>query len=162
MGNGDIVQAKSKGIVAVSTNRGTKIITNVLYIPKLDQNLLSVAQMLRNGYEVSFKERFCIITDTYNSEIAKIKIDGNNFYLKLDVVERHMFSAKVYEGIVWHKRFCHYNLKSLKLMYDAGMVEDMPEIYVSAQTCGSCEFRNQHRQSFPQSISKRIHFNIFA
>jgi len=76
LGNGDIMQVKEKCTVAVRTNRGTKTITNVLYIPELDQNLLSVAQMLRNGYQVSFKDSFCFITDTHYSEIAKIKMDG--------------------------------------------------------------------------------------
>jgi hypothetical protein len=37
------VQAKGKGTIDVSTNKDTKTITNVLYIPELDQNLLSVA-----------------------------------------------------------------------------------------------------------------------
>ena len=86
LGNGDIVQAKGKGTVAV--------------ILELDQNLLSVAQMLRNGYEVSFKKKFCFITDTHNSEIAKIKMDGNSFYLKLDAVKGHVFSAKIDESIL--------------------------------------------------------------
>jgi len=100
LGNGNIMQAKGKESIVVNTRRGTKTITNVLYIPKLDQNLLNVAQMLRNGYEVSFKNRFCFIIDTYDSEITKIKMDGNNFYLKLDVVEGHVFSTKVDESIV--------------------------------------------------------------
>jgi hypothetical protein len=43
LGNGDIVQAKRTSTIDVSTNKGTKTITNVLYIPELDQNLLSVA-----------------------------------------------------------------------------------------------------------------------
>jgi len=60
LGNGDVVQAKGRGTIAVNTKRGTKIINNALYIPKLDQNLLSVAQMLRNGYVVSFKEGFVL------------------------------------------------------------------------------------------------------
>jgi hypothetical protein len=76
LGNRDIVQAKGKGTIAVMTNKGTKTITNVLYIPELDQNLFSVAQMLRNGYQVSFKDSFCFIIDTHDSEIAKIKMDG--------------------------------------------------------------------------------------
>ena len=167
LGNRDLVQAKGKGTIAVMTNKGTKTITNVLYIPELDQNLLSVAHMLRNGYEISFKERFCFITDTHDSEIAKIKMDGNSFYLKLSAFEGHVFSAKIDESIFWHKRFGQYNLKSLKLLYDASMVEDMPEIHVSTQTCGNCELGKQHRQSFPQSISKRathklklVHSNI--
>jgi hypothetical protein len=82
-------------------------------------------------------------------------MDGNSFYLKLDAFEGHVFIAKVDESIVWYKRFGHYNLKPLKLMYDAGMVEDIPEIHVTAQTYGSCELGKQHRQSFPKGISKR-------
>ena len=55
LGNSEVVQAKRKWTIAINTKRGTKIVTNVLYIPELDQNLLSVTQMLRNGYAVSFK-----------------------------------------------------------------------------------------------------------
>ena len=86
LGNGKVVQAKGKRTIAISTKRGTKIVTNVLYIPELDQNLLSVTQMLRNGYAVSFKENLCFITNVHGTEIAKIKMNGNNFYLKLDLV----------------------------------------------------------------------------
>jgi hypothetical protein len=111
--------------------------------------------MLRYSYTISFKERFYFITDTHDSEIAKIQMDGNSFYLKLDAVEGHVFNAKVDESIIWHKRYGHFNLNSLKFMYDAGMVDDMLEIHISAQTCESCELGKQHRQSFPQSISKR-------
>uniref|UniRef100_A0A6N2MMV6 Retrovirus-related Pol polyprotein from transposon TNT 1-94-like beta-barrel domain-containing protein n=1 Tax=Salix viminalis TaxID=40686 RepID=A0A6N2MMV6_SALVM len=102
LGNGDIVEAKGRGTVTVNTSKGTKIITNIFYIPKLDQNLLSVAQMLRNGYEVSFKEIFCFITDSHGLAIAKIEMEGNSFYLKLDAIEGHVLSAKVDESIVWH------------------------------------------------------------
>ena len=101
--------------------------------------------MLKNRYEVSFKERFCFITNTHDLEIAKIKMDGNSFYLKLDVVKGHVFSAKIDESILWHKRFGHYNLKSLKLLYDTGMVENMSEIHVTTHTCGSCELGKQHQ-----------------
>ncbi|WJZ92889.1 hypothetical protein VitviT2T_011862 [Vitis vinifera] len=155
LGNGEVVQAKGKGTIAISTKRGTKIVTNVLYIPDLDQNLLSVAQMLRNGYAVSFKENFCFISDVHGTEIAKIKMNGNSFYLKLDLVEGHVFSAKIDESVVWHKRYGHFNLKSLRFMQEAGMVEDMPEISVNAQTCESCELGKQQRQPFPQNMSKR-------
>lgn len=103
LGNGEIVQAKGKGQVAINTRKGTKIISNVLYIPELDQNLLSVAQMTKNGYGVSFKENYCLITDVRGVEIAKLKMMGNSFYLKLDLVEGHVFSAKIDDSVVWHK-----------------------------------------------------------
>ena len=82
-------------------------------------------------------------------------MDGNSFYLKLDAVEGHVFYAKVDKSIMWHKRYGHFHLKSLKFMHDARMVDDMPEIHVSDQTCDSCELGKQHRQPFPQNISKR-------
>ena len=74
--------------------------------------------MLRNGYAVSFKENFCFITDVHGTEITKIKMNGNRFYLKLDLVEGHVFSAKIDESVVWHKRYGHFNLKSLKFMQE--------------------------------------------
>jgi phage antirepressor YoqD-like protein len=55
--NGEVVHAKGKETIYISTKRGTKIITNILYILELDQDLLSVAQMLRNGYTVFFNKK---------------------------------------------------------------------------------------------------------
>ena len=96
------MQSKGKWTVTFSTKRCTKHITNVLYTPELDQNLLSVSQMLRNGYANSFKE-FFFISNSHGREIAKIKINGNSFYLKVDLVEGHIFSAKNDESVVWHQ-----------------------------------------------------------
>ena len=155
LGNGEVVQAKGRGKIVVSTKRGTKIISDGLYVPELDQNLLSVAQMLRNGHAVTFKENFYFITDVHGTEIAKIKMDGNSFYLKLNLVEGHIFSANIDESELWHKRYGHFNLKSLKLMQESGMVEDMPEITVNTQTRESCQLGKHHRLSFPQSMTKR-------
>nr|XP_043631608.1 uncharacterized protein LOC122603059 [Erigeron canadensis] len=42
MGNGAVVQVKGKGKIPVETKRGTKYINDVLLVPDLDQNLLSV------------------------------------------------------------------------------------------------------------------------
>ena len=82
-------------------------------------------------------------------------MNGNSFYLKLDLVEDHVFSAKIDESVVWHKRYGNFNLKSLKFMQEAGMVEDMLEITVNAQTCESYELGKQHHKSFSQNMSKR-------
>ena len=82
-------------------------------------------------------------------------MDGNSFYLKLDSIEGHAFSAKVDESLVWHKRYGHFNYRSLKLMHDTNMVEGIPEIYVNVQICGSCELGKQHRQPFPQGMVRR-------
>ncbi|XLS84610.1 hypothetical protein HN51_034776 [Arachis hypogaea] len=42
IGNGDYISAKGKGTIVISTSSGMKTISDVLYVPDIDQNLLSV------------------------------------------------------------------------------------------------------------------------
>ena len=43
IGNGDFISIKGKWIVAIESLTGLKYISDVLYVPDIDQNLLSVA-----------------------------------------------------------------------------------------------------------------------
>ncbi|KAH1097571.1 hypothetical protein J1N35_014492 [Gossypium stocksii] len=52
--NGHIIEAKGKGDVQVSTPVGAKVIIDVLFIPNIDQNLLSVGQLVEKNYSVIF------------------------------------------------------------------------------------------------------------
>jgi len=49
--------------VAIKGNTGLKLIYEVLYVPEINQNLLSVGQLLEKGYKVLFEDKFCLITD---------------------------------------------------------------------------------------------------
>ncbi|OMO69325.1 Integrase, catalytic core [Corchorus capsularis] len=49
IGNGDHLDVKGKGVVAVDTPSRTKFIPDVLYVPMIDQNLLSVGQLPCSG-----------------------------------------------------------------------------------------------------------------
>ncbi|XP_031261579.1 uncharacterized protein LOC116119791 [Pistacia vera] len=64
VGNGDYVEAKGIGDVAVQTQAGTKIISSVLFVPEIAQNLLSIAQMLEKNYTLHFQNHACIIKDS--------------------------------------------------------------------------------------------------
>ncbi|RVW71560.1 Retrovirus-related Pol polyprotein from transposon TNT 1-94 [Vitis vinifera] len=87
-----------------------------------------------------------------NNEVVQAKGKGT---IAISTKRGHVFSAKIDESVVWHKRYGHFNLKSLKFMQEVGVVEDISEITVNAQTCESCELGKQHRKSFPQNMSKR-------
>ena len=80
--------------------------------------------MLRNGYEVSFKNNCCFIADIHESEVVRIEMNGNSFYLKLDAIEGYVCSAIADDSLTWHKRYGHYNLKSLKYSHNIGMVDN--------------------------------------
>ena len=49
--------------MVVETPTGTKLISNVLYVPEINQSWLSVGQMLENGYSLNFQDKSCIIYD---------------------------------------------------------------------------------------------------
>ena len=42
IGNGNYIEVKGIGDIAIDTGSGTKIIFDVLYVPEINQNLLSV------------------------------------------------------------------------------------------------------------------------
>nr|XP_009781206.1 PREDICTED: uncharacterized protein LOC104230166 [Nicotiana sylvestris] len=73
IGNGDYVFAKGKGAVAIPTNSGTKKISDVLYVPDIDRNLLSVGQLMLKGFKVSFEDEYCFIYDATGLEILRLK-----------------------------------------------------------------------------------------
>ncbi|TXG46269.1 hypothetical protein EZV62_028232 [Acer yangbiense] len=128
LGNGQIVQAAGKGIISIHTNKGPKLIHDVLLIPDLDQNLLSVAQLLKKGYSLSFEKNCCIILDSNGIEIVKVEMCNNSFPLSLDQVSHSALVSKHDNSVLWHKRYGHFNLNALKYLQSNDMVSDMPEI----------------------------------
>ena len=57
IGNGALIAVKGKETFAIEGHSGLKLISDVLYIPKINQNLLSVTQLLKKGYKVLFEDK---------------------------------------------------------------------------------------------------------
>jgi hypothetical protein len=57
MGNGVVVDVKGKGNVGVETKRGLKKIHEVLFVLELNQNLLSIGQLMEHDYVLHFEGR---------------------------------------------------------------------------------------------------------
>lgn len=74
IGNGSYISAKGKGTILISTTSGIKTISDVLYVPDIDQNLLTVGQLIEKGFKVSFENQHCVIFDTTGGEILKVKM----------------------------------------------------------------------------------------
>lgn len=132
-------QGKSrKGTITVKTNKGVKYVQNVLFILELDQNLLSVALMLKYIYTVSFKNKFCFIKYQNDGDITKIEMQSNCFYLDLESVSEKTLIVTEVKSHLWHKRLGHCNLSSLKYRKNKNMAEDFPQILIHSHPCSSC------------------------
>ncbi|GJR75479.1 retrovirus-related pol polyprotein from transposon TNT 1-94 [Tanacetum coccineum] len=93
LGDGRYTRAKGRGTIAINTNKGTKYISRVLYVPELERSMLSVPQMIKNGYGVNFKDSQCVTTDSHDSKIAILDMVNDSYYLKLDVANASTFSV---------------------------------------------------------------------
>ena len=76
IGNGDFMEAVGKGTISIDTKKGKRYINDVLLVPNIDQNLLSVGQMIEKGYSLHFEGDSCTIYDKQDKsfQIAKVKM----------------------------------------------------------------------------------------
>ncbi|XP_017629075.1 uncharacterized protein LOC108472069 [Gossypium arboreum] len=65
IGNGNLIEAKGRGNMVINTQSGNKVIFDVLFVPDINQNLLSVGQLVEKGYLLAFKNGSCIVEDSY-------------------------------------------------------------------------------------------------
>ena len=82
MGSGDLVQATGKGTFVVDTSQGRRYIEEVLLVPGLDENLLSVGQMMEDGYYILFGGNKAIIfeDESLTNVLSRVVMKGNRCF----------------------------------------------------------------------------------
>jgi hypothetical protein len=69
-----VVNVKGQCNVGVETKRGLKKIREVLFVPKLDQNLLSIGQLMEHDYALYFEGRTCTIYDEGREKLVMAEV----------------------------------------------------------------------------------------
>lgn len=77
---GEHVEVKGKGSIGVTTKQGSKVIHDTLYVPELDENLLSIGQLLEHGYSLNFENRECRIFYSKRRNVAVVKMTSNRSF----------------------------------------------------------------------------------
>lgn len=130
------------------------LFTNVLYVPELATNLISVSQIIKNGGQVKFDTSGCVIINSKNQIIATASIVNNMYRLNMPGGLAHMSSVEhEQDAFCWHQRMGHLNFQSLKKMSDntehvtfSGKTENL--------TCITCKEGKQTRLPFKSDGSK--------
>ena len=96
----------------------TKYMLNVMNVPNLAKNLISVGQIVEQGMQVKFKQSGCFI-EKNGKLIAKGKRQGRMFVLDVDMPRK--ITTMFAEGMnvtldveMWHKRIGHISMQTLK------------------------------------------------
>ncbi|KAG8488949.1 hypothetical protein CXB51_016967 [Gossypium anomalum] len=107
VGNGHFIKAEGKGDVLIDTHTGTKLVSNVLLVPEIDGNLLSIAQLLEKGYSVVFKGKECLISDLNGSKLMSVIMANKSFIVDWSKGSDSAYTAIQYESKLWYKRPSH-------------------------------------------------------
>lgn len=151
IGDGSYLTVKGKGTVSIESFAGTKLISDVLYVPEIDQNLLSVGQLLEKGFKLLFEDKMCLIIDSSGQELFKIKMQGKSFSLTPLEEEQVAFPSHEIIGETWHKRLGHFHHKALLFMQRNEMVVGLPNMEEHISACKTCVVGKQVRLPFKNS-----------
>ncbi|KAG6505156.1 hypothetical protein ZIOFF_037506 [Zingiber officinale] len=116
IGNGDYIDVEGRGDVDVDGLKGRKLISDVLYVPKINQNLLSVGQLVQKGCKVMFEEGFCLIADSSGKEILKIQMKNKSFSFDPVSQGQQAMATQDNEAELWHRRLEHFHSKGIEFL----------------------------------------------
>ena len=127
IGNGEYISARGKWTIAIESLSGLKLILDVLFVPNIDQNLLSVGQLLEKGFKVLFEDKFYMIKDANGKYVFKIKMRGKSFALNLLEEEQTAVFQENNVTTLWHKRLGHFHHNEVLYMKKNQLAVSLPE-----------------------------------
>ena len=148
LANGSTLPCFGVGEGVIQTNNKAVRIKEVLYVPGLDSNLLSVKALTEKGFSVIFKEKKC---ELFKDEILFAEASLFNSLYQLN--ERCMLADSRTNVCIhtWHRRFGHRNYDNLSAVQD--MVRGMQTSACSCLDvkCEVCVLGKHQRNPFLQS-----------
>lgn len=128
------------------------VMKEVLYIPSLDSNLLSVRKIAQRGLKVRFVKAKCEIISDDGKVVAVAKASENLFQLVVPESARLSEEVRHNENCphTWHRRFGHRDPRVFDRLQTEGLVTGftMRDCGLK-QVCEDCLKGKLSRNSFP-------------
>ena len=145
-------------------------LTDVMYVPRLTQNLVLVAMLENKGYDVVFSKGKVLLRHIATGQTKRIGIQVKNIY-KLEVDDCVALSTKAELvqsqdiGELWHRRLGHFHHGALKIMQQisTGLPKGKLE---QVDTCKGCTLGKYTKSSFcdrdsrEEAVLERVHTNV--
>ena len=137
--------------------------TNVLYVPSLSSNLLSVLYLtMHRHFHVSInKDTLSFIRNSQTLFQAKVTHSNSAFLLgeTIPVEESASLSSSTtlpLDWDLWHRRLCHHHLAGVKKLLSGNLVKGF-RLDSQAEpdpVCEACKAGKMHADPFPSSPSR--------
>lgn len=135
-------------------------LSDVLYVPKLSFNLLSVSKSSKLGNVVKFYDNECKIFDVQDNLIAVAEKKGDLYILKCTMYDHkvnavcNMSESKPDENI-WHRRYGHLGADNMKLLVKDDLVEGLEyDVSKELKFCEPCVKGKSKKSPFPCTKEK--------
>jgi hypothetical protein len=152
-------QIKGYGDIHVTLLNGTvRHIRNVVYVPGIKKNLISVSTITDRNLKVEFFKNYCIVKDLLDHfQTVATGVRAGGLY-KLDVTSKAhhaLTSTTMPIEILWHQRYGHINHPDLLLLQKKNMVEGFPMLKNEKVACAGCALGKIHRDEFLSNPDKK-------
>lgn len=144
-------------ITVKKKNGGQVLITDVLFVPGMKSNLLSLGQLLEKGYTSRLENKMLRVYDKQNHLILKSPLTKNQtFKIEIDVADQECFAVAVKkEEWLWHYLFGHLNFRDLQNLKSKDMARGLPYIFPPKEVYSDCMASKQLRNLFQQHVSSK-------
>ncbi|KAF2347659.1 Integrase catalytic core [Trinorchestia longiramus] len=133
------------------------VVKNVLFVPELACNLISVPQIAECGKETHFNKSTCEIVDENNELIVAGHKVGRLYRLDCFYHVAAKCSSVSSDDRLWHKRFCHLGFDNLKKLKFLDLVRGF-DCSVGNENifCENCCDGKSHRLHFSRVDQRKV------
>ncbi|KAF2345651.1 Integrase catalytic core [Trinorchestia longiramus] len=133
------------------------VVKNVLFVPELACNLISVAQNAESGKETHFNKSTCEIVDENNELIVARHKVGRLYRLDCSYHVAAKYSSVSSDDLLWHKRFCHLGFDNLKKLKSLDLVRGFDCSLGNENIfCENCCDGKSHRLPFSRVDQRKV------
>lgn len=129
----------------------TFLLANVLYVPKLDSNLLSAGRIEEMGITVCFQDGKAVMRDPKQGKVILTAHRQDRLYKIKEITHKACFSK--YEKLM-HRRLGHFHKDAIKKL----VKEDKPgkeEASDEGNICSTCILGKMKKSPFPKGEAER-------
>jgi hypothetical protein len=122
-------------------------LSNILYVPSISKNLLSIGALIDEGKVVVFTKMHFLVWDNLkgrNILATSIRQRSNGLY-KLTLEPETNLVTSEDRSRIWHQCYGHLYYRRLTHLSTYDRVQDMPKLSNFYEVCEVCQARRQTR-----------------
>lgn len=162
LGDGHVLKVAGQGVVSLKMKlpdgnvRRCKLL-DVLYVPALAYNLLSVSKAAENGKVTKFDDDGCQILNSNRKVIAKGTRCGSLYYLDYKADLQANVVQQESKESVWHRRYGHLGVQNMQKLVRDNLVKglDYDHSKEVGDVCEACIGGKLKKTPFQVSGSER-------